>query len=173
MAFRGEDVLDECLSFATKTLKSIKVSPSFQNQIDLALRVPVWKFVPRSLARHSIDLYSMEAQHNQKLLTFAKFDFNMVQHCHQQELRQLADWWWGTLDVATNFPYARDRLVESYYCFNSVFFEPKYELGRIIGTKIWLIMTILDDTFDTFATYEDVQILAEAIDERFLITVYW
>ncbi|CAN0923093.1 Alpha-copaene synthase [Linum grandiflorum] len=130
MAFRGEDVLDECLSFATKTLKSIKVSPSFRKQIDLALRVPAWKFVPRSLARHSIDLYSEEAQHNQKLLTFAKLDFNMLQHCHQQELRQLA------------------------------------ELGRIIGTKVWLMFAILDDTFDSFATSEEAQLLGEAILER-------
>ncbi|CAI0454665.1 unnamed protein product [Linum tenue] len=97
MAFNGEDILDEALSFATKSLKSIglptqeKISPSFQKQIDFALRLPAWKCPSRSLARHSIDnFYSEDSALNQNLLTFAKLDFNMVQSFHQQELRELS-----------------------------------------------------------------------------------
>ncbi|CAL1391610.1 unnamed protein product [Linum trigynum] len=173
IAFNGEDTLDEALSFATKSLKSLmqhkKINPSFQKQIDFAFRVPAWKCVPRSLARHSIDFYSGHQDtslHNQKLLMFAKLDFNMVQKFHQQELQELADWWWGSIYEATDFPYVRDRLVESYYGINSIFFEPKYRLGRIIATKFWLVLTILDDAYDNYATYEEVQSLTEAVDER-------
>ncbi|CAI0454664.1 unnamed protein product [Linum tenue] len=172
MAFNGEDILDEALSFATKSLKSIglptqeKISPSFQKQIDFALRLPAWKCPSRSLARHSIDnFYSEDSALNQNLLTFAKLDFNMVQSFHQQELRELSNWW-RSIDVTTNFPYARDRLVESYYVFNCAYFEPKYGQGRIMGTKIFLVVTILDDTIDNFATFEELRALVEAIDER-------
>ncbi|CAI0456515.1 unnamed protein product [Linum tenue] len=174
IAFNGEDILDEALSFATKSLKSMmqdkKINASFQKQIDFAFRVPAWKCVPRSLARHSIDFYSDHhdtSLQNQKLLMFAKLDFNMVQKFHQQELQELAKWW-GSIYEATDFPYVRDRLVESYYGINSIFFEPKYRLGRIIATKFWLVITILDDTYDNYATYEEVRSLTEAIDERFL-----
>ncbi|CAI0457094.1 unnamed protein product [Linum tenue] len=171
MAFNGEDILDELQSFATKTLESIFphniTNPSFQKQIDFALRVPAWKCVPRSLARHSIDFYSMDSFHHEKLLAFAKLDFNIVQKFHQQELYEVSNWW-RSIDVATKFPYARDRLMESYYCVNSMYFEPKYRSGRIIATKIFLMLAILDDTYDNFATYEEAHALTEAI-ERFLL----
>ncbi|CAI0454697.1 unnamed protein product [Linum tenue] len=96
LAFNGEDILDEALIFATKNLKSPSIiqhntNPnSFQKQIDFALRFPAWKCVPRSLARHSIDFYSEDTSQNQKLLMFAKMDFNMVQNLHQQELYEIS-----------------------------------------------------------------------------------
>ncbi|CAI0456627.1 unnamed protein product [Linum tenue] len=98
IAFHGEDILDETLNFATKNLKSIlltnkNISNAVQRQIDFALFVPAWKCVPRSLARHSLDFYSDQGAllQNQKLLTFAKLDFNMVQSIHKQELRELSE----------------------------------------------------------------------------------
>ncbi|CAL1385770.1 unnamed protein product [Linum trigynum] len=168
IAFNGEDLMDEALSFARKNLESIlpthkKINPSLKKQIDFALRVPAWKCVPRSLARHSIDnLYYDYSAQNQKLLTFAKLDFNMAQNFHQHEILELSEWW-GNIDVKTNFPYVRDRLMESYYSVNAMYFEHKYRLGRIISTKVWLMLAILDDTYDNFATYEEVQLLTEAI----------
>ncbi|CAI0456506.1 unnamed protein product, partial [Linum tenue] len=96
LAFNGEDILEEALNFATKNLKSSSIHPhkadtiSLQKQIDFALRFPAWKCVPRSLARHSIDFYSEDASQNQKLLTFAKMDFNIVQNLHQQELYEIS-----------------------------------------------------------------------------------
>ncbi|CAI0457130.1 unnamed protein product, partial [Linum tenue] len=171
MAFHGEDILDEALSFATKNLKSIlltnkNTSNAFQRQIEFALFVPAWKCVPRSLARHSIDFYSDHQDallQNKKLLTFAKLDFNMVQSFHQQELRELSEWW-KRIDVATKFPYGRDRLVECYFWINCIYFEPKYGLARILNTKIYSVLTLLDDTCDNFATYEEVLALVEAIE---------
>ncbi|CAL1358236.1 unnamed protein product [Linum trigynum] len=169
LAFNGEDILDEALNFATKNLKSSSVihhntNPnSFQKQIDFALRFPAWKCVPRSLARHSIDIYSEDSSQNLKLLTFAKMDFNIVQNLHQQELYEISGWW-RSFDVATNFPFVRDRLVECYYWMVCVYFEPKYRLARIISTKVYHMLSILDDTCDNFATYEELQALSKAIE---------
>ncbi|CAI0375601.1 unnamed protein product [Linum tenue] len=130
IAFNGEEKLDEALDFATKTLKSMlqhdKINPSSHKQIDFALRIPAWKCVPRSLARHSIDnFYYEDSLQNQKLLKFAKLDFNMVQKIHQEEL---------------------------------------YELSEIIATKILAVLSILDDTYDNLATYEEARTLTEAIE---------
>ncbi|CAI0457100.1 unnamed protein product [Linum tenue] len=169
MAFNGEDILDEALTFATKTLKcSIlphTINPRFQKHINFALRFPVWKCIPRLLARYYIDFYSEDPSHNQKLLMLAKLDFNMVQNIHQQELREISNWW-QSLQVTTNFPYARDRVVECYFCMNAIYFEPKYRLARTILNKVFLTLSLVDDTFDNFATYEELQILTEAI-QRF------
>ncbi|CAL1358237.1 unnamed protein product [Linum trigynum] len=169
LAFNGEDILDEVLSFATKNLKSSSViqhqtnPDSFQKQIEFALRFPAWKCVPRSLARNSIDFYSENASQNQKLLTFAKMDFNIVQNLHQQELYEISSWW-RSLDMATNFPFVRDRLVETYYWIVCAYFEPKFRLARIISTKIYHLLTLLDDTCDNFATHEELRALSKAIE---------
>ncbi|CAI0457111.1 unnamed protein product, partial [Linum tenue] len=123
-----------------------------------------WKCVPRSLARHSLDFYSDQGAllQNQKLLTFAKLDFNMLQSFHKQELRELSEWW-KSIDGATNFPYARDRLVECYFWIICIYFEPKYRVARVLNAKIYIVLTTLNDTCDNFGTYEEVQALVKAI----------
>ncbi|CAI0388172.1 unnamed protein product [Linum tenue] len=170
VALNGEGILDEALTFATKTLKSIlpHQSPSFHKQVQFALRLPIWKCVPRSLTRHYIDIYSEDASHNERLLVFAKLDFNMLQNDHQQELREVSRWW-ESLNVTVNFPYARDRVVECYYWIYAVYFEPKYHLARMIIVKIISLLSLLDDTYDNFGTHYEVEILTAAI-QRFNVS---
>ncbi|CAL1358032.1 unnamed protein product [Linum trigynum] len=165
VAIHGEGILDEALSFATKTLKSIlpKLSPSFHKQVKFALGLPSWKCVPRSLTRNYIDFYSEDVSHNHKLLRFAKLDFNLLQKLHRQELHEISEWW-KSLNVTTNFPHARDRVVECYYWIYAVYFEPKYQLARVMCTKIISMLSLLDDTCDNFATFEEVKMLTEAIE---------
>ncbi|CAL1358034.1 unnamed protein product [Linum trigynum] len=165
VAVHGEGILDEALSFATKTLKSIlpQLDTSFQKQVKFALGLPSWKCVPRSLTRNYIDFYSEDASHNHKLLRFAKLDFNLLQKLHRQELHDISEWW-KNLNVTTNFPHARDRVVECYYWIYAVYFEPKYQLARVMCTKIISMLSLLDDTCDNFATVEEVKMLTEAIE---------
>ncbi|CAL1373300.1 unnamed protein product [Linum trigynum] len=165
VAVHGEDILDEALSFATSTLLSIlpQLSPSFQKQVKFSLGLPAWKCVPRSLARNYIDFYSEDPSHNHTLLHFAKLDFNLLQKLHQQELHIISGWW-KSLQVKTNFKHARDRLVECYYWIYAVYFEPKYQLARMMCTKIILMLSLLDDTCDNFATYDEVKMFMEAIE---------
>ncbi|CAL1391847.1 unnamed protein product [Linum trigynum] len=165
VAVHGEGILDEALSFATKTLKSIlpQLDTSFQKQVKFALGLPSWKCVPRSLTRNYIDFYSEDASHNHKLFRFAKLDFNLLQKLHRQELHDISEWW-KNLNVTTNFPHARDRVVECYYWIYAVYFEPKYQLARVMCTKIISMLSLLDDTCDNFATVEEVKMLTEAIE---------
>ncbi|CAL1377981.1 unnamed protein product [Linum trigynum] len=61
-----------------------------------------------------ITFYLEDPSHDETLLAFAKLDFNIVQKLHQQELCEITNWW-RSLGVGTNFPYARDRVVECYF----------------------------------------------------------
>ncbi|CAI0420814.1 unnamed protein product, partial [Linum tenue] len=72
--------------------------------------------------------------------------------------------WWVDLDVATNFKYARDRIAECYLWVMGMYFEPKYSQGRRLLTKLIAVMSLGDDTYDNYATYEELVPFTEAIE---------
>ncbi|CAL1373230.1 unnamed protein product [Linum trigynum] len=169
VAFNGEVILDEAMEFATKNLELMlqnhKGSSLTKKHVEFSLNLPVWKCVPRTLARHSIDVYSQDenACHDQTIiLRLAKLDFNMVQKFHKQELHQLS-LWWASLETTTKFTYAKDRLAECYFWINGAYFEPKYQLARIILAKIGCVVTLLDDTYDNYGNYKELELLTQAI----------
>lgn len=67
-------------------------------------------------------------------------------------------------------PFARDRVVELFFWIAGIYFEPEYVFGRHILTKLIEIVTVMDDMYDAFGTFEELVILTEAID-RSEITV--
>ncbi|CAI0440735.1 unnamed protein product [Linum tenue] len=166
VAFHGEDILDEAMTFTTKNLEpnNIAVHDS-SSSIYNSLCFPVWRCFPRTLARHSIDVSSKEDDdHDQTIIVkFAKLDFNILQKLYQEELHQLSRWR-VSLEVPIKFPYARDRLVECYYWGNGVNFDPRYSLSRIILAKFVYLVTVLDDVYDNFGNYDELEILTDAIN---------
>ncbi|GKU94692.1 hypothetical protein SLEP1_g8145 [Rubroshorea leprosula] len=164
----GEDILDEAIAFTTSHLESMatKVSPLLAEQIVHALNRPIRKGLPRIEARRHISLYSRDnhfASPNVALLRFAKIDFNMVQALHLKELNGIVKWW-KDLDFATKLPYARDRIVECYIWIMGVYFEPKYSLARMFLTKVIAMTSILDDTYDNYGTYEELEVLTKCVE---------
>ncbi|CAN0896594.1 Alpha-copaene synthase [Linum grandiflorum] len=125
----------------------------------------VWKCVPRTLTRSYIDFYDDDDTVDKQLLRFAKLDFNRLQKLHQLELREITEWW-ESLEVKTKFKHARDRVVECYYWMYAMYFEPKHHLARMLVTKMISTLSLLDDTFDSFGTLEEVDVLTQAI-QRF------
>ncbi|CAL1373225.1 unnamed protein product [Linum trigynum] len=171
VAIHGEDILDEARGFTTKNLKLLvqdhKTSSLLKKQIEFSLDLPIWKCVPRTITRHCIEVYSESDQqamtHNEAIiLKFAKLDFNFVQRVHQEELRELS-MWWASLDTKTKFPYAKDRLTETYFWINTVYHEPRYSVGRSILTKCGVVSVLLDDVYDNFGNYDELEMLTEAI----------
>ncbi|XVF04021.1 hypothetical protein REPUB_Repub05bG0044600 [Reevesia pubescens] len=71
--------------------------------------------------------------------------------------------WWRGLDIESNFPFARDRLVECYMWILGVYFEPHYSIARTFMTKVIALTSILDDTYDAYGTYEELDIFTKAI----------
>ncbi|CAI0420812.1 unnamed protein product, partial [Linum tenue] len=177
LAIPGEDILDQALAFATQHLGSGNkiMNPNLVEEVRFALLRPIRKRLPRLEARRYIDTFNMDDHQSSKensasLLRFAQLDFNIVQRLHQEELREIQQWW-VDLDVATNFKYARDRIAECYLWVMGMYFEPKYSQGRRLLTKLIAVMSLGDDTYDNYATYEELVPFTEAIESMQLDTL--
>ncbi|KAG6666707.1 hypothetical protein CIPAW_01G051400 [Carya illinoinensis] len=171
----GEDILDEALAFTTSQLEPIAScplncnSPLLAAQITRALKQPLHKGIPRLEARHYISIYQdHDPSHNTTLLKLAVLDFELVQSLHRQELSHISRWW-KLLDFSTKLPFARDRVVECFFCVVAVYFEPQYSFARKILTKVIAMTSTIDDIYDAYGTLEELQIFTEAI-ERWAIS---
>ncbi|KAG5601091.1 hypothetical protein H5410_032461 [Solanum commersonii] len=162
---RDEEILEEALTFTTTHLEFIVSNlsnNSLKVEVTEALKQPIRKTLPRVGARKYISIYENNDAHNHLLLKFAKLDFNVLQKLHQRELNELTRWW-KDLDFANKIPYARDRLVECYFWILGVYFEPKYSRARKMMTKVLKITSVIDDTFDAYATFDELVAFTDAI----------
>ncbi|TYI32048.1 hypothetical protein ES332_A04G030800v1 [Gossypium tomentosum] len=143
----GEDILDEAISFTTNHLRLVVASLDYplSEQVSHALKQSIRRGLPRAL------------------LEFAKIDFNMLQLLHRKELSEICRWW-KDLDFQRKLPYARDRVVEGYFWISGVYFEPLYSLGRKMLTKVIAMASIVDDTYDSYATYDELIPYTNAIE---------
>ncbi|KAL3740130.1 hypothetical protein ACJRO7_021418 [Eucalyptus globulus] len=164
LSVHGEDVLDQALSFSLTHLESVKeqLSPPLATQVRHALKQTIRKGVPRLEARQYISMYEAEPLHNEVLLSLAKLDFNRLQKQHQKELFDITRWWMG-LDFKRKLPFARDRLVEGYFWIVGVHFEPELAVARRMMTKVIAVTSVLDDIYDVYGTYEELELFTQAI----------
>nr|BAP74389.1 delta-elemene synthase [Citrus jambhiri] len=162
-----ENILDEAHAFATSHLESIathQISSPLAEQVKHALFQPIHKGVQRLEARHYISIYREESSHNEALLTFAKLDFNKLQKLHQKELSDISRWW-KELDFAHNLPFTiRDRIAECYFWAVAVYFEPQYSLGRRMLAKVFPMTSIIDDIYDVYGKFEELELFTSAIE---------
>uniref|UniRef100_A0A251VLC2 Putative terpenoid cyclases/protein prenyltransferase alpha-alpha toroid n=1 Tax=Helianthus annuus TaxID=4232 RepID=A0A251VLC2_HELAN len=175
MRVPGEVVLDDALAFTKKQLQNITKDPlrwncthSISKHIEEALERPILKRLPRLDALRYIPFYEQQDLHNKSLLRLAKLDFNRLQSLHKKELSQLSKWWKG-FDPPNNLHYVRDRLVEIYFWNLGVYFEPQYSRSRLFLTKAVNSIAILDETYDSYGTYEELEIFTKAI-QRWSVT---
>ncbi|XWS20737.1 hypothetical protein CRYUN_Cryun31cG0128200 [Craigia yunnanensis] len=176
--FRSHDVFnkfkngdDEALAFTTLHLESSLANQSSPHQAEYivnALCRPYHKGVPRLEARQYISFYERDESRNDVLLEFAKCDFNWIQMLLQQELSHLCGWWKES-DIESRFPYARHRNVEAFFLAVGFYFEPCYARARNIYAKLTIIIGLLDDTYDAYGTYEELQYFTDAM-QRLLDT---
>lgn len=67
------------------------------------------------------------------------------------------------MDRANKFPYAKDRLVEAYFWTVGIYFEPQYSRSRSLVTKVVKMNSIIDDTYDAYATFDELVLFTDAI----------
>ncbi|KAM3290110.1 hypothetical protein P3S67_018399 [Capsicum chacoense] len=160
----GEDILEEALAFTTTHLVSMVpiLNKSLKLQVNEALIHPVHKTIPRVVTRKYKNIYENMESYNHLLLKFSKLDFNMLQRLHQRELRELTGWW-KDVDLASKLPYAREKLVESYFWILGVYFEPQYSRARKLLAKVFNMIFVNDDTYDAYATIEELELFTDAI----------
>ncbi|XP_039030123.1 probable terpene synthase 6 [Hibiscus syriacus] len=162
----GEKILDEALVFTTKHLQSSLAKQStgshIREYIENALNRPYHKGMPRVEARQYISLYEQDESPNETLLNFAKLDFNRVQCLYQQELGTLSSWS-KEMNIASRLPYARNRMVEIFFWAVGFYFEPRYASARNIFAKLLIILGFIDDTYDAYGTFEELECFTHAI----------
>lgn len=73
---------------------------------------------------------------------------------------------WEDYDFHLSF-HMQERYVEVYTWINSLYFEPRYARWRIILTKMLVLMSILDDTFDAYGTPQELQRFTDALKRFF------
>ncbi|QHO32372.1 (-)-germacrene D synthase [Arachis hypogaea] len=165
LRIHGEEILDEAYAFTSTQLESIatQLKHSLAAQVNYSLKQSLHRGLPRLEARRFISIYEQDPTHNHTLLTLAKLDFNFLQNLHRKEVGNICEWW-KKLDVAANFPYARDRIVECCNWVLAVYFEPQYFQARKILTKLLAFTSIIDDTYDAYGTIDELKLFTEAIE---------
>ncbi|KAJ3686896.1 hypothetical protein LUZ61_016060 [Rhynchospora tenuis] len=158
-----ETILQEAISFTRGHLKSKAndLDSRSKRQVLRALNTPLRRMVPRIEAMYYIEEYMEEKTRNDTLLKLATMDYNLLQRLYLEELKDLS-LWWKELDMSENLTYSRDRLVENYFWALSEYYEPHYSRARVMVTKYWTMLTLLDDTFDVYGTYEECKLLTDA-----------
>lgn len=48
-----------------------------------------------------------------------------------------------------------------------MYYEPQYSFARMLLVKVLLVISILDDTYDAYGTFEELELLTEAF-ERYI-----
>ena len=88
---RGEDVLDELVTFTTAQLESAlpDLGDALAGKVRHALNQPIRTGLTRVEARSYISLFEPKGHDETLLLDFAKLDFNLLQKLHQKELSEI------------------------------------------------------------------------------------
>ncbi|XP_037488839.1 tau-cadinol synthase-like [Triticum dicoccoides] len=168
LLIHGESSLEEAISFSRHHLQLMRdtLKSPLAEQVKRALHMPLSRTFKRMETLHYISEYKHEEGHNPTLLELARLDFNLLQHVHLKELKYLTKWW-RDLYRYVGLNYARDRLVEGYIWCYAVYHEKDFELSRIFLTKQLMLISLMDDTYDSHATIEECRLLNAAI-QRFV-----
>ncbi|CAN8237763.1 unnamed protein product [Cochlearia groenlandica] len=160
---KDEDIMEEARSFTRHQLAKIRTPTHLSKHIQNALYIPRYHCVEIAVTREYISFYEQEEDHEGMLLKFAKLNFRYCQLHYLQELEVVTKWW-KELDLASKLPNNfRDRTMELYFGMIGIFFEPRYSLARIIATKVAVIMTLVDDIYDAYATLPEVISFTDAL----------
>ncbi|XP_042410634.1 beta-eudesmol synthase-like [Zingiber officinale] len=164
LATHGELILDEANYFTKSQLVSLlsELEQPLETQVSLFLEVPLCRRIKSLLARIYIPIYQKDAMRNDIILELAKLDFNLLQSLHKEELKKLSIWW-NDLALAKSLKFARDRIVEGYYWVLGMYHEPQFSCARVMCTKAFCVLSIMDDIYDNYSTLDERRLLTEAI----------
>ncbi|KAJ8621940.1 hypothetical protein MRB53_030469 [Persea americana] len=130
--------------------------------VELALELPLRKFVERLQSRYYISIYQQVKERDDTLSEFAKLDFNLLQLLHQRGLMEIS-MWWKKCDFGAKLPFIRDRVVECYFWILGVYFEPQYSRARLMISRIISLTSVMDDIYDVYGTMEELRVFTDAI----------
>ncbi|CAO2835988.1 unnamed protein product [Amaranthus hypochondriacus] len=161
----GENIVDEALTFCSNHLSSIveELSSPMAEQVSHSLKLPLHRRSLRLESKNQISFYESNPSHNKTLLRFAKLDFNLLQVLHNTELRDITRWS-KSFDSTVKLPkFSRDRVVEAYFWSLGAYYEPKYLYARMYLNKLFKIISIIDDIYDSYGVIDELESFTQAI----------
>ncbi|XP_066325789.1 tau-cadinol synthase-like [Miscanthus floridulus] len=162
----GEVELEEAIPFARHHLGLGLLTSSLRaplaGQVTRALKLPLPRTLKRLEALDYMSEYTQEQTYNPSILELAKLDFNLLQRLHLKELKAISQWW-KDIYQEVELNYMRDRVVECFFWCYTVYYEQDLSRARTMLTKIFALITVVDDTFDDHATLDESGKLAEAL----------
>ncbi|XP_037493564.1 (-)-alpha-terpineol synthase isoform X2 [Jatropha curcas] len=128
-----------------------------------AMELPLRWRMQRADCRWFIDVYESSPSMNPTLLHFAKLDFNMVQAIHQQDLKHAFSWWKKT-GLGEKLGFVRGRPMEVFLWAVGGLYEPQYAYFRRILTRVGALVTVVDDIYDVYGTFDELQLFSDAVE---------
>ncbi|KAG8371177.1 hypothetical protein BUALT_Bualt13G0059900 [Buddleja alternifolia] len=164
LRYANEDILEEALIFTTQYLDEArsKLDSYLQEKVTHALKQPIHRGVTIVEARYYISIYEKKESKNEVLLRLAKLNFKLLQNLYQKELDDLLKWW-KEVNLTSKLPYLRDSMVESYFWGLAIHFEPQYSSSRLAVAKAILFTVVVNDTYDSYATFEEIQLFVDTL----------
>ncbi|CAA2958248.1 myrcene synthase, chloroplastic-like [Olea europaea subsp. europaea] len=173
LSIEGESTLEMAREFTIKHLEDKSVDDIHCDPlVHHALGIPLHWTIPQaeesthlfnSFNGRFINKYDKSPDMNPILLQLAKLDFNTFQAKYLEELKYVSRWWKRTC-LAEKLPFARDRLVESFFWSIGVLFEPQYGISPIDATKVNIFITVMDDIYDVYGTLEELELFTFIIE---------
>ncbi|KAJ6837876.1 (-)-germacrene D synthase-like [Iris pallida] len=158
-----EPILKEATDFARGHLERMKGEEPHTAQIGRAFETPFHRGMRRLEARLYIPVYAKSKACIPILLELAKLDFNHLQSIHQAEIQSFYVWS-EEFSLMKHLPFYRDRVAESYFWTLGVWFEPRYSTERLLISKLFNLMTVIDDIYDAYGTIEELQLFTNQIE---------
>ncbi|KAH6767701.1 hypothetical protein C2S52_018684 [Perilla frutescens var. hirtella] len=161
----NENILDEAVAFTVHHLTNmlLKLESPIKERVQQALKHSIHRGIPILNVRFYISVYEREGSTDELLVKLAKLNFNYLQNIYRKELSQLSRWW-NKFDLKSKLPYARDRVVECYLWGQVLCCEPQYSCVRLEVAKSVLLVTVMDDTYDNYATLEEADLFTMILE---------
>nr|A0A1L2D3T3.1 RecName: Full=10-epi-juneol synthase; AltName: Full=Tau-cadinol synthase; AltName: Full=Terpene synthase 1; Short=IhsTPS1 [Inula hupehensis]AMQ26035.1 10-epi-junenol synthase [Inula hupehensis] len=165
LRIRGETILEEAFAFTESQLKGVldTLEGNIARQVKHALTSPFHRGLRTVEARIYFSNYEEECSTYDSLQKLANAHFNYLQLQHKEELASVIKWG-EDMDFKTITPYARDRIPDLYLWGLGLFSEPHYSQARILISKMAQLICVLDDTYDAYATIDELHLLTNAIN---------
>ncbi|CAA0395900.1 unnamed protein product [Arabidopsis thaliana] len=163
-----EYIMEEALSFTSSNLELLaadgRCPPHLSKHIRNALGLSQHKQMEVLVAVEYISFYEQEKDHDKILVKFAKLNFKLMQLHYLEELKVVTKWY-KEHDFASNLPpYFRYVIVENHFFTITMYFEPKFSQKRILLTKYFTALVLLDDTCDRYASLSEAESLANSLE---------
>ncbi|KAL6841276.1 hypothetical protein ACP4OV_028794 [Aristida adscensionis] len=156
----GEEFLSGAIVFTKDCLSSLAKGSQLQEpvleKVQHALASPTHRRIKRLEARLYISIYEADEARNEDILELAKLDFHIMQQMHRAEVKEISLWYKNLNPGSVLGRHIRERPVECYFWALNVFYEPQYAKARMMFAKIIKLMSLFDDTYDSYGTTEEL-----------------